>query len=158
MLSANVEGFLATFTCQICHLPLGQLIFDYVKYNVGNHYSASTGTFTTPKDGYYLVTVHLTGQYIMQVTFAWPSSCLIFDLHLQLWPSLFETPLPGSYQIYRQSDATPCTSLLEGKSCVQHRPYKEKHHDIKSYWSRKHLLYYTSTYTAAMAWGACKKS
>ena len=40
----------------------GTIIFDYVKKNIGNHYSTSTGKFTAPVDGWYQFTFSILYQ------------------------------------------------------------------------------------------------
>ncbi len=65
-------GFLAYLSCNHnhndnhnpCDAPPGNtpLVFDSTKYNYGSHYSTSTGKFTAPVSGMYLITSQLQGR------------------------------------------------------------------------------------------------
>ena len=57
-------GFLAYLSCYECHAPSGSgpLVFDQTGYNYGSHYSTSTGRFTAPVTGLYLITSQLRGK------------------------------------------------------------------------------------------------
>ena len=48
-------------SCDKCTPDSGAQIFDLVKYNNGGHYSSTTGKFTAPENGYYLITAQILG-------------------------------------------------------------------------------------------------
>ncbi len=46
-------GFLASLSSDVA---AGDLVFDHVIYNNGSHYNPTTGIYTVPIQGYYLIT------------------------------------------------------------------------------------------------------
>ena len=64
MAAEATVSFLAYLSCGTCDAPSvsGPLVFDRTKYNYGSHYSTSSGKFTAPVTGLYLITSQLFGR------------------------------------------------------------------------------------------------
>ncbi len=57
--TSEVAYFLAYLTTDTATNPTTIILFDGIEYNNGNHYSAATGTFIAPVDGWYRIEASL---------------------------------------------------------------------------------------------------